>query len=78
MTHRVTEIAATLQTAEIQVGDFLLPWGMVIGALGFVSAFFVVGVMQRLGWTRGVWHLPAFFVAVAVLLGCVLGLLLAP
>lgn len=72
------ELFYRLKTAEIQLGDFLLPWGMVIGTLGFLAAWLFVGFMERRGWTRHVWHLPLFFVALAVFFGCVIGLILAP
>jgi hypothetical protein len=67
-----------LRTAELRFGDFLVPWGVVIGILGFLSAWLTVIVMERLGWTRAVWHLPLFFVALAVFLGCIFGLIFAP
>lgn len=67
-----------LRTAELHVGDFLLPWGMVVSAFGYLAAWGVVIVMERLGFTRRVWNLPLFFVALAVLFGCVIGLILAP
>jgi Protein of unknown function (DUF1656) len=67
-----------LRTAELRFGDFLVPWGVVIGILGFLFAWLMVIVMERLGWTRAVWHLPLFFVALAVFLGCIIGLILAP
>ncbi len=72
------ELFYRLKTAEIQLGDFLLPWGMVVGTLGFLAAWLFVGFMERRGWTRHVWHLPLFFVALAVFFGCVIGLILAP
>lgn len=67
-----------LRTPELRFGDFLVPWGVVIGILGFLSAWLIVSVMERLGWTRAVWHLPLFFVALAVFLGCIIGLIFAP
>jgi Protein of unknown function (DUF1656) len=67
-----------LRTAELRFGDFLVPWGLVIGTLGFLSAWLIVSVMERLGWTRSVWHLPLFFVALATFLGCIFGLIFAP
>jgi hypothetical protein len=72
------DLFTLLRTPELRFGDFLVPWGMVISAMGFLSAWAAVAVMERLGWTRGIWHLPLFFVALAVLLGCIFGLLLAP
>ncbi|PTX93263.1 DUF1656 domain-containing protein [Spartobacteria bacterium LR76] len=68
----------SLHNAEIAIGDFLFPWGMIISALGFLLAFFVVQLLERLGLTRGIWHLPLFFVALSVLFGCLLGLIFAP
>lgn len=67
-----------IATPEFGFGDFMLPWGMVIGTLGFLAAWLVITVLERLGWTRHIWHLPLFFVALAVLFGCVIGLFLAP
>lgn len=67
-----------LHTPELHFGDFLVPWGMVIGALGFLAAWGVVALMERRAWTRLVWNLPLFFVALTVLFGCVIGLILAP
>ncbi|MEX1045771.1 MAG: DUF1656 domain-containing protein [Chthoniobacterales bacterium] len=68
----------TLRVPEIVFGDFMLPWGMVLGALGFFAAWLVVGMMERLRLTRYVWNLPLFFLALSVLLGCSLGLVFAP
>lgn len=67
-----------ITTAELQFGDFLFPWGMGIGAAGFLAAWVVLVAMERLGWSRKVWNLPLFFVALAVLFGCVIGLIFAP
>jgi len=67
-----------LKTPEIMLGDFLLPWGMVISALGFLAAWVLVMFAERMAWTRHVWNLPLFFVSLAVLLGCAIGIYLAP
>ena len=72
------DLFTLLKTPELRFGDFLIPWGMVIGTLGFLGAWIAVGAMERLGWTRGIWHLPLFFVALAVFLGCVVGLIFTP
>ncbi|MFZ4681169.1 MAG: DUF1656 domain-containing protein [Terrimicrobiaceae bacterium] len=72
------DLLARLTTAELHFGDFLMPWGMVIGSLGFLLAWIVLVVMERMGWSRLVWNLPLFFVALAVLFGCVIGLILSP
>lgn len=67
-----------LTNAEFRFGDFLVPWGMVIGALGFLAAWVIVIILERLGWTRFIWHLPLFFVALAIFLGCIFGLVFSP
>lgn len=72
------EILQRLSNPEFRVGAFSIPWGMLIGILGFLVAWGIVSGMEWLGWTRQVWHLPLFFVALAILVGCGLGLLLAP
>jgi hypothetical protein len=72
------EFLRNLRTAELVFGDFMVPWGMVVGALGFLAAWLVVLVLERCGATRHIWNLPLFFVALAVFFGCAIGLLLAP
>jgi Protein of unknown function (DUF1656) len=72
------DLFTLLKTPELRFGDFLVPWGMVIGSLGFLGAWIALEAMERLGLTRGIWHLPLFFVALAVFLGCVVGLIFAP
>lgn len=71
-------LLSELQSPEIRIGEFLVPWGMVVSTLGFLAAWFVVALAERLGWTRHIWQLPVFFIALAVFFGCVIGLVLAP
>lgn len=72
------ELLSRLTNPEVRLGEFSIPWGLAVGALGFLLAWAVVSLMERKGWTRNVWHLPLFFVVLAVLFGSTLGLLLAP
>jgi len=67
-----------LRHAELRIGDFMFPWCMMIFALGFIGATVIVDAMERLGLTRHIWHLPLFFVALAVTIGSLAGLFLAP
>ena len=67
-----------LKSPEILIGDFLLPWGMVISVLGFLAAWVLIVIAEHYAWTRHVWHLPLFFVSLAVLMGCVFGLIFSP
>lgn len=66
------------RTPEFHIGDFLMPWGMVISALGFLVAWIFVLELERRTLTRHIWHLPLFFVALAVLFGCLFGIVCAP
>jgi len=66
------------KTAEIALGEFLLPWGMVISALGFLAAWIAIFALEQLRLTRFLWNLPLFFIALSVLFGSVFGILLAP
>lgn len=68
----------SLRVPEIVIGDFMLPWGMVIGALGFFAAWLLVVLLEQLRLTRHIWNLPLFFIALAVLCGSVFGLVFAP
>lgn len=66
------------RTPEFPIGDFLMPWGMIISTMGFLAAWVVLLELERRAWTRHIWHVPLFFVALAVLFGCLLGGLFAP
>ena len=72
------DVLARLTNPEVQIGDFLLPWGMVAGAVGFLLAWGAIMLLERVCWTRHIANLPLFFVALAVIFGCVVGLTLAP
>lgn len=74
----MADLIARLTNPEFRAGDFLMPWGMIISVLGFLVAWVIVTILEQTGLTRQIWNLPLFFVALAVLSGCLLGLLLAP
>jgi hypothetical protein len=67
-----------LNRPEFGVLDLLFPWIALIGLLGFLTAWLVVAIMERTGLSRRVWHLPLFFVALAVLFSSAIGTLLLP
>jgi hypothetical protein len=56
----------------------LVPWILIVGALGFVAAWIVVAIMERTGLSRYVWHLPLFFVGLAVLFSSLIGMVVFP
>jgi hypothetical protein len=62
----------------MKLGEVLIPWVVVIGTFGFLAAWLVVAIMERTGFSRYVWHLPLFFLALVVLLSSVLGMLFQP
>lgn len=66
------------RSAQFLLGDFLLPWEILIGAVGFLAAWLLLVVLERLGWTRYLWNVPLLFIALAILFGSALGLCLAP
>jgi hypothetical protein len=51
---------------------------MIVGALGFLMAWFVVAIMEHTGLSRSVWHLPLFFVALVVLFSSLIGMAVFP
>lgn len=70
--------AIALNRAEFRFGEVLVPWVLLIGVLGFLSAWLVVAIMERTGLSRCVWHLPLFFVALVVLFSSLIGLVVSP
>jgi len=67
-----------LRNSEQSIYDFNTPWSMAIVVLGFLSAWLVTNILEHLGITRHLWHLPLFFAALAVLFGSLAGLFFAP
>jgi hypothetical protein len=72
------DIINYLRNGEQPIYDFNTPWSMAIVVLGFLSAWLVTNVLENLGISRHVWHLPLFFAALAVLFGSLIGLFFAP
>ena len=67
-----------MNQAEIQLGDLMIPWILVVGSIGFLFAWLVMAVLEYTGLSRFVWHLPLFFVALVVLFTSVLGIIFRP
>ena len=70
--------ALTLNRPELQLGEVLIPWVVVVGTFGFLAAWLVLAIMERTGLSRHVWHLPLFFLALVVLLSSVIGMCFQP
>jgi hypothetical protein len=56
----LTYIAVLLNRPEFRLGEVLLPWSVIIGTLGFFTAWLVVTLMEYTSLSRYVWHLPPF------------------
>jgi hypothetical protein len=67
-----------MNQAEIQVGDLLIPWIIVVGTIGFLVAWLVVAILEYTDLSRYVWHLPLFFVALVILFTSLIGILFRP
>jgi len=74
----VTPLAGALNRPELRFSEVLVPWIMIVGALGFLIAWLVVAVMERTGLSRYVWHLPLFFVGLVVLFSSLIGMAVFP
>ena len=74
----VSFLALDINRPEMQLGEVLIPWVVVVGTFGFLGAWLIIAIMERTGLSRYVWHLPLFFLALAVLLTSVIGMLFQP
>jgi hypothetical protein len=63
---------------EFRIFGLLIPWIFVISFVGFLAAWLVVAVLERTGLSRHIWHLPLFFLALAILLTSVIGIICSP
>jgi len=68
----------SLNRPEIKFTELLIPWIVVIALLGFLAAWFVVAIIERTGWSRYIWYLPLFFLALVVLFTSVIGMVFLP
>jgi Protein of unknown function (DUF1656) len=71
-------LTAGLNRPEFGFLDLLFPWIAAIGLSGFLVAWLVVALMERIGLSRYVWHLPLFFVALVILFGSLIGMEVFP
>ena len=76
--HLVSLFAGALNRPELRFSEVLVPWIMIVGALGFLIAWLVVAIMEHTGLSRYVWHLPLFFVGLVVLFSSLIGMAVFP
>jgi Protein of unknown function (DUF1656) len=71
-------IPVLLNRPEFRLGEVLLPWSVIIGTLGFLSAWLVVTLTEYTGLSHHVWHLPLFFLGLVVLFSSLIGMIFSP
>jgi Protein of unknown function (DUF1656) len=74
----VSLFAGALNRPELRFSEMLVPWIMIVGALGFLMAWLVLAIMEHTGLSRYVWHLPLFFVGLVVLFSSLIGMVVFP
>jgi Protein of unknown function (DUF1656) len=74
----VSLFAEALNRPELRFNELLVPWIMIVVALGFLIAWLVVAIMELTSLTRYVWHLPLFFLALIVLFSSLIGMVAFP
>jgi hypothetical protein len=74
----VTLFAGALNRPEFRFSEVLVPWIVIVGALGSLTAWLVVAILERTGLSRYVWHLPLFFVGLVVLFSSLIGMVVFP
>jgi hypothetical protein len=74
----MSSLPVALNRPELKFTELLIPWIVMIGLLGFLTAWLVVAILERTGLSRFIWHLPLFFLALVVLFSCVIGMVFLP
>jgi hypothetical protein len=74
----VSLFAGAPNRPELRFSEILVPWIMIVAALGFLMAWLVIAIMEHSGLSRYVWHLPLFFVGLVVLFSSLIGMVCFP
>jgi hypothetical protein len=67
-----------LNRPELRFNELLVPWIMIVVALGMLIAWLVVAIVEHTWLSRYVWHLPLFFLALIVLFSSLIGMVVFP
>ena len=76
--HPVSLFVGALNRPEFTFSEVLVPWIVIVGALGSLLAWLVVAILERTDLSRYVWHLPLFFVGLVVLFISLIGMVVFP
>jgi hypothetical protein len=74
----VSFFAEALNRPEFRFNELLVPWIMIVVALGLLIAWLVVAIMELTSLSRYIWHLPFFFLALTVLFSSLIGMVAFP
>ena len=74
----LSPFAGGLDSPELRFNELLVPWVLIVVALGFVIGWIVVSMMELTSLSRYVWHLPLFFLALIVLFSSLIGMVVFP
>lgn len=67
-----------LNLPELSFGEVLVPWILIVGALGFLAAWLVVAIIECTGLSCHIWHLPLFFTGLIILFSSLIGMVISP
>ena len=70
--------AGALSRPELRFNELLVPWILIVVALGFLIAWIVVSIMALTFLSHYVWHLPLFFLALIILFSSLIGMVVFP
>ncbi|HYZ72826.1 MAG TPA: DUF1656 domain-containing protein [Chthoniobacterales bacterium] len=76
--HVLNVFLVALNRPEFRLSEVLVPWILIVGAVGFLAAWLVVAILECTGLSRYGWHLPLFFVGLVVLFTSLIGLAVSP
>jgi hypothetical protein len=74
----LNSLAGALNRPELRFNELLVPWILIVVALGFLIAWIVVSIMELTFLSRYVWHLPLFFLALIILFSSLIGMVVFP
>lgn len=71
-------ILETFFSPDVNILGLYIPWVVPVAFLGLLCAMVIVNWMERFNWTRFVWHLPLFLLALAIFFSSLIGLMCSP
>jgi hypothetical protein len=63
---------------EFRILGLYVPWIFVVSVAGFLAAWLLMAILERTGFSRHIWDLPLFFLALVVLFTSIFGFVFFP